>query len=1048
MIPLRKFSGAMPFFVAAFLNAFVDLGHKIVIQNTVYKLYDGPEQVILTAIVNGLILLPFLFLLSPAGFLSDKFYKSRVMQMSAWAAVVLTLLITLFYYMGQFYLAFAMTFLLAAQSAIYSPAKYGYIKELFGKQRLSEANGVVSALSITAILAGSFAYTIGFELLYPKGAIDEVDVITAIAPIGWLLVINSIIELVMMYRLPDVGEVNTKATFNKKAFFTGKLFIEDLKPLGHARAIWLSVLGLAMFWSIGQVLLAAFPSFLKATTGELNTLKVQGVLACIGVGIAIGSVIAGRVSRNYIELGLLPVGAIGILSGLLVLTHLESLTAFAVCFLWLGISGGMFIVPLNALIQFHAKGEALGRTLAANNWVQNLAMLSFLIITVSFALWGLDSKTLLQMMVVVALVGCGYTLKQLPQAFVRFVLAMLMSRRYKVHVEGIQNIPSSSGVLLLGNHISWIDWAILQLASPRPVRFVMLKSIYERWYLKHFLKLMGCIPIAKGASSQASLEEVAALLDNGEVVCLFPEGTISRTGHLAEFRKGFERAASLCQTDVVIVPFYMRGLWGSQFSRASGTYKKNQKRKLTRDLVCAFGEPLERSTTAEVLKRRIYDLSIVTWQKYISDKPSLAHMWVSRAKQVGSHPLVIDAEGDAITGYQALAQSLIWARRLRLHKAKVIGAMLAPSTEAAVLHMAAFIAGVRLVNINPNLAPQKLTQELSSLDIKVVYIAGEVPAGLSSQFSLVDMQKLRVSPFEHWATSFYSRFTPAWKIRWLSLNKTATKKTAVSVMLADKVIHLNHQNLIANIEQLAEVLNAEADDVVLANQPLYTAYGLTVTLLMPLLQGITCVAQPKNHPVADARAICEHDVTLLFATSEVLERLTQHEKVHPLMLATLRIVVASHWQLSEEALQAFQLKFNLPVYVGFGVTQASPVVSCNLPDAMDTRHWQIQKGHKPQTQGMPLPGTSVKVVDDNGDELPANTEGHLWIAGPQVVHPEKAPFESFHKEERINWWMTGLTASIDEDGFITVQNTPNQNQKNLELDTTDKDSTDQPSQQT
>ena len=1032
---LRHFAGAIPFFIAAFLNAFVDLGHKIVIQNTVYKLYDGAEQVILTAIVNGLILLPFLLLLSPAGFLSDKFYKSRVMQMSAWAAVVLTLCITACYYLGLFELAFAMTFLLAAQSAIYSPAKYGYIKELFGKARLSEANGAISALSIVAILAGSFAYTIVFELLYPENPANEADILRAIAPVGWLLVINSVIELVMMYRLPAVGTPSSQAHFDKKAFFTGRLFWQDLKPLGHSRAIGLSVIGLAMFWSIGQVLLAAFPSFLKATTGELNTLKVQAVLACTGIGIAIGSVTAGKISRNYIELGLLPVGALGILSGLVVLTHLNSLVTFAGCFLWIGISGGLFIVPLNALIQFNAKGDALGRTLAANNWVQNLAMLSFLVLTVVFALMGLSSKTLLQLMVLVALVGSIYTLKQLPQAFVRFALASVISRRYKVHVQGLEHMPSAGGVLLLGNHISWIDWAILQLASPRPVRFVMLKSIYQRWYLKRFLDLMGCIPIAQGSSAQSSIEKVAEYLNQGEVVCLFPEGTISRTGHLAEFRKGFERAAALCEDAVVIVPFYLRGLWGSQFSRASEHFKQSQKRGLNRNLICAFGEPLPKTTTADVLKRRVYDLSLVTWQAFIDQKPALGESWIGRAKQVGHQPLLIYPDGGHLTGYQALSLSLIWARRLRLHKAQTIGVMMAPTVDAAILHMAAFIAGKKIANLDGTLPPAILAEQLEKIGSNTVYIAKDLMTGLSNSVTVVDMDKLHVTRFEQWLTAFYSRWTPAWKMRWLSLNKVAPENAAVVIFTQEHAINLSHKNIQANIAQLADVLNAQPDDVVLANMPLHQAYGLTVNLLMPLLQGIACVPQPVANPVADARAISQNDVTLLFVSAQVLQQLSQHDKAHALMLKSVRAVVCGHLGLTQEVLQQFQLKFNLPVLVGFGITEASPVVSCNIPDAMDTHNWKVQVGTKAQTLGMPLPGTSLKIVDDNQAEVATGIPGRLWVAGPQVMLGYIGEESPCYCANNITWLDTGLMGSLDDDGFLsldTVNNKPAEQQSNNE----------------
>ena len=195
MEKLTKIIGFIPFIAIVFLNAFVDLGHKIVIQNTVFKVYDGETQIILTAIVNALILLPFIFLFSPSGYLADKYRKPMVMRISAIAAVAITLMITLSYYKGWFVVSFAMTLLLAIQSAFYSPAKYGYIKELVGAKKLAPMNAVVQSVTIVAILSGIFVFSVLFEnSLSGKDYNNVSELISFVAPIGWILVALSIIE--------------------------------------------------------------------------------------------------------------------------------------------------------------------------------------------------------------------------------------------------------------------------------------------------------------------------------------------------------------------------------------------------------------------------------------------------------------------------------------------------------------------------------------------------------------------------------------------------------------------------------------------------------------------------------------------------------------------------------------------------------------------------------------------------------------------------------------------------------------------------------------
>src|SRR5690606_19288771 len=410
MPSLYKLRGMLPYLLAMFLNAFVDLGHKIVIQNTIFKMYDGHVQVILTAIVNGLILLPYILLFSPAGFLSDRFAKNSVMRVSAAAAVVLTLAITASYYLGWFEVAFAMTLLLGVQSAIYSPAKYGYLKPLVGKERLAEGNGVVQAVTIVAILTGTFAFSIVFELWFDRqGAADTRAILRAIAPLGWVLVICSVVEFYLTTRLPVLESGDSALRFSAADYVRGHALRENLDPLRRNQIIRLSIIGLSVFWAVSQVMLAAFPSFAKESLNIHNTVLLQGMLATSGIGIIIGSFLAGRFSQRHIETGLIPLGAAGIAAGLLWLPGLQSVTAHCLNFFLIGMMGGFFIVPLNALIQFHAGEHEMGKVLAANNLVQNIAMLGFLAVTALVATSGIKTSVLLMLIAGVALVGTAYT---------------------------------------------------------------------------------------------------------------------------------------------------------------------------------------------------------------------------------------------------------------------------------------------------------------------------------------------------------------------------------------------------------------------------------------------------------------------------------------------------------------------------------------------------------------------------------------------------------------------------------------------------------------
>ena len=1040
MNKLFKITGAIPFMMAVFLNAFVDLGHKIVIQNTIFKLYDGQEQVILTAIVNGLILLPFILLFSPAGFISDRFPKNHVMRYSAWAAVGLTIGITLCYAAGWFWAAFAMTFLLAMQSAIYSPAKYGYLKGFFGKQNLAEANGLVQAISIVAILAGTLLMSVLFEMWYPEGSTSKSEVLQSLVPIGFMLILGSIAELIMMYRLPQVDQ-GSQERFDLKAYSQGKLLKTNLQPVLSRDVIRLSIVGLAMFWSIGQVMLASFPAFAKEQIGETNTLVIQAIIAATGIGIAIGSTIASRFSRNYIETGLVPLGAAGIGIGLWILPTLHSPWMMGLDFLFIGIMGGLFIVPLNAMIQFYAGDHEMGRVLAANNLIQNIGMLSFLALTAVFALLGISSKQLLLLTAIFAVVGGLYTVYKLPQSLVRFLLTYMMSRHYRINVQGMKHVPETGGVLLLGNHISWIDWAIVQIAYPRPVQFVMLKSIYERWYLKWFFDLFGCVPIESGANAEQSLQIVTELLNQGKVVCLFPEGTISRTGHLAEFRRGYERAARLASKDVVIQPFYLRGLWGSQFSRSSDKLKSLRSRSGGRDLIVSFGELLDKDTEVDLLKRRVLDLSIDSWSGYADSLPTLPMAWMETIKQCSSDMVVANSRNTllpeaSLSGLDAL----LAARKISQHvrqqaTGKNIALLLPPSAQAVQVTMGLLMRGKAAVPLNPKINAQGWSEVISTARIKTLYTSRAYleqlnSAGFDSESHLNNLDvhyledmSLIGNPVTRRLESIAFRLLPlSITQRWWCRNTSSVKTAAILFNQTDdnqlEGVKLSHKNIMSNIKQLSDVLNTEERDVMINADDIHSANGFITCQLLPLIEGIPLVCVPDaNDTLAISKIIARYRVTLMSGSVGALEHFMNHEKLHPLMLESLRVVVGVHAKDNQrkDLSTEFQQKFSKPILEAFCPTPSSPIVSINLPDALDFDSWRVQLGGKAGTLGMPLPGSSVKIVDPETDqEAETGALGEIQFGGVQIM-------QRFGVEKDQEQWMsTESQGYLDEDGFLCV----------------------------
>jgi acyl-[acyl-carrier-protein]-phospholipid O-acyltransferase/long-chain-fatty-acid--[acyl-carrier-protein] ligase len=1044
---LFKVQGFIAYVGMLFLNAFVDLGHKIIIQNTVFKIYDGTTQSALIAVVNALILLPFILLFTPSSFISNRFARPYVMRVAAWVAVLITVLITLCYAQGWFWAAFAMTLILASKSAIYSPAKYGYIREIAGTENLVAANGVVQAATTIAILSGMFVFSGLFEYrLASQASVDTVTgMLQLMTPLGVLLVLNSVVELVLAYRVPVLApaiDVEKQAVpqFHVREYLGGAYLKQNVAALLANRTVWLSIIGLSTYWGLAQVLIAVFPTFAEEKLQLHNTVIIQALLACTGVGVMLGSLIAGRVSRHHIETGLIPVGAVGIAVSIALLPCLSSLSAIVVLMLVLGVAGGLFVIPLNALIQYQAPPNKIGTILAGNNWVQNVTMLCFLIITAASSWWGVTSVGMFILLTLVAVLGAGYTVSQLPQSFVRIVFSVLFRGRYRIDVAGFDHIPSEGGVLLLGNHISWIDWAVVQIACPRPIRFVMQKEIYNHPMLKPFFKAFGAIPIASG-SSKAALTEINVLLQKGEVICFFPEGAISRNGQLGEFRHGYERTVE--GVDGCIVPFYLHGLWGSRLSRASEKLHDNRKQGLKRNILVVFGAALPIETKADVLKQAVFELSIGAWQQQTDWLSPVPLAWLKTAKKQWRASVVIDSQGETFTGFRFLVSVLVFAQYIKKHsKEKNIGLLL-PTTSAGLLcNMAALFAGNVVVNLNYTASQEALSAALSKASIRQVYssrlfVRKLEKKGISIEDIFANVQviyledvEIAISKQSLVLAAIASCLPASLVYRWYGkpvlLDDPAAILFSSGSEGAPKGVVLSHRNIVANCLQVSDVLNTHDKDVILGSLPLFHSFGLTVTGFMPLLEGIPVVCHPDPVDVLGAaKAVARYRATLLCGTSTFLRLYVRNNKVHPLMLQSLRLVVAGAEKLTLDVRESFQSKFQCSVFEGYGATETTPVASVNIPDQLDDRYWHVQLGQKVGSVGMPLPGTAFRIVDpETLESLPIGVDGLILIAGTQVMlgylnEPEKTAEVLVEIGGRY-WYKSGDKGHLDEDGFLTI----------------------------
>ena len=1038
----------LAFLFVVFCNAFVDVSHKVLLQNIAFKVYDGSEQVIWISIINAMIIIPFILLFTLSGFLSDKYNKKTILVYGAVSSFCLSALMILAYLSGNFYFAMIVLVLLAVQSAIYSPAKFGIILDIYGKKNLAKGNSALQAISIIAILFAIGLTSFIFEGFYQSNNLEVLgtkeQLLSSLLPLTYYILpvafLEMIVSIFILRKIKTKYKSNKNLTLNKNNFLKGKLLVENIKVLTSNKTIFLSVVGLSIFWGISQGLMAVFPSYAKQYLEVTDVFVINGVIASSGIGIALGAFIYSKFSKHYIEVGTIPIAAFGMALMVYFSTVVQTPFLLSLSFLLFGFFGGLFVVPLNALIQFNANKKKLGTILAGNNWFHSLAMFFMLSITTIVSFYALDPLNTIYLILFITTLGAFFTVVKLPQSMILVFLRFIVGLKYKLEVNGVKNIPSSGGVLLLGNHVSWIDWAVILMSVPREVKFVMEKSIYNKWYLKWLLKMFNAIPIS-GASSKTTMKIVAKHLDEGNIVVIFPEGSITRNGHLGEFKRGFEFILKQTNSEVKVVSFYIRGLWESMFSRANKKLIKSYK---TNTVTVSFSKAMNKeNANTTSIKQEVIALSTCSWHEHIKNLGTLSQTIFDKLKEVSNEMIIADSTGVELSGNRFLTASILFKNLLEKKvKGQNIGLLVPSSAAGAFINNSVLMMGKTAVNLNFTSQISQLKDAVFKAEIKTIIASSKFiekleakGVDISEVLKLVDViyledLKKQISKVSGLMTLLCVKYLPSFLLKTIHLSKTKKSDTVVILFSSGsegqpKGIELSSDNILGNSQQIANVLNVNDEDIFVGSLPTFHAFGIVVTTFLPLIEGIKCVCHPDpTDGLGLGKLIYKYKATILTGTSTFFRLYTKNPKVNPLMFESLRLTVAGAEKLREDVRYDFKKKFGKDILEGFGTTETTPVTSCNLPDVL-TPEFTVQKGNKIGTVGMALPGTLIKIVDPNSfKQLEIGQEGMVLISGIQVMKgylkDEKKTKEVLIQIDKRTFYITGDKGKLDNDGFLTI----------------------------
>jgi acyl-[acyl-carrier-protein]-phospholipid O-acyltransferase/long-chain-fatty-acid--[acyl-carrier-protein] ligase len=548
--------------------------------------------------------LPFLVFAAPAGFLADRFSKRNVMiACKAAELVVIGLGITAIL-IGSVPLMFLMLFVLGGQAMMFITSKLGSIPEIVHTDKISAANGLINMVSMAAMILGAGAGGWLYERTVPAG--QERWWLYAAALLG--VALCGLIASLFIGRLPAANP--QRAIPWNPAGQT----VHDLGKLMSQRSLFLAALGSAYFWGLAAMSQVNIDQF--ATKHLCVTQQYVGpLLAALTLGIGGGALLAGALSRGKVELGLVPLGGCGIavMSVLLTLAPggvagtftLSSYAISAALLLAMGATAGLYDIPLQAFIQERSAPESRGSVMAAYNFLAFAGMLA-----ASGVYWllsgplGLSSRAIFLVGGLVTVPITLWIVRLLPFQTTRFLVWLLSRCVYRVTVEGVEHIPERGGALLVANHVSWADGVLLGLACPRHPRMVAFAPYFDNRWLGWFGRLGRIIPLGTTRKSMGeSIRLAREALQNGDIVCIFPEGEITLSGEMHEFRPGF--LSILKETDAPVVPAYLGGLWESILSYEGGKFFWKWPKRWRYPVLIRFGQPIYDPSDAEQVRRAV-----------------------------------------------------------------------------------------------------------------------------------------------------------------------------------------------------------------------------------------------------------------------------------------------------------------------------------------------------------------------------------------------------------------------------------------------------------
>jgi len=1043
LLATRRFG---PLFAAQFLGALNDNFFKnAVMVFIIYRLAaaKGVDGGILLPVGAGIFVLPFFLFSATAGQVADRFDKAwlirvtkgvEVLCMACGAAALMAQSITAM---------MAALFLMGAQASFFGPLKYAILPEQLAEHELVAGNGLIEAGTFLAILMGTIAG--GLLVMTSDGPTAMAVAMVGIAGLGWAF----------SWAVPSTGKCSPRLV-------VGANFLREtmqiLRYTAANRPVFLSVLGISWFWLVGAVFLSEFPAFAKDVIGGDERL-VTMFMALFSIGIAVGSVWCGRLSKGEVTAKYVPLAAIGIAvcafdlwASTRDLSHaagapisvgdfLGSFAGWHVAadLILLSICGGVYGVPLYACLQAMTEESHRARVIAANNVMNAAFMVAGSVVVAGMLAAGLSVPDIFLAVALTSTVAAAYICQLLPRELFCSVAAWLFRRLYRVEVHGLEKLHGLTGpMVIVANHVSWLDGPLMAAFIPGDTAFAINTFVFAKWW-GHLSKIFAHI-IPVDPTNPMSTKSMIRAVEGGRRLIIFPEGRLTVTGSLMKVYDGPGVIAD--KAKAALVPVKIDGTQLCRLNRLEGKMPLKTFPKITisiQDPVnLLIPEELKGRARRRVAAQRLYDvMSTMMFQTRRTDITLFEGLLEARRVHGGAKGIVEDIE--TITrpvSYDRLViGSLMLGRTIaRNTRAGEYVGVLLPNAVSTVVALFALQSQSRVpAMLNFSSGAENMLSACRAAEIRIVLTSHrfinkarleDSVAQLATTTRLIYLEDVRARAGRLAAAlvaamdlpllgaffaSLLSRLVLA-KWRLSGRKATGCDMPAVTLFTSGsegkpKGVVLSHRNILANIAQLGARVDFNSADKVFNALPVFHSFGLTGGLLLPVLSGIKTFLYPNPlHYKIVPELVYDTNATVMFGTNTFLAGYAKHGNVYDFY--SVRYIFAGAERVEEETRRMVFEKFGLRILEGYGATETAPVIAVNTP-----MHFRAG------TVGRILPAIEFRL-----EAVPGVDEGQrLIVKGPNIMMGYlRDDTPGVIQPPADGWYDTGDIVALDAEGFVRI----------------------------